>query len=200
MKTLFNSRLVRSMLLSFQALIAVVIIQEFSHIQQGEKSTYAAQAFANMENRVMIAGSERREKSRPKMNKKQSELLSLINDARRDRNIAPLRFSNTLSRAAQVHVEDIVRHNYELTHTGSDGSSVGDRASRAGYPNRYVGENVAAGTQSVKDTFEMWMDSPGHRDNILDPDYTEIGIGYYLNAPDTSYDHYWVNVFGNPNS
>jgi uncharacterized protein YkwD len=124
------------------------------------------------------------------MNDKQSKLLHKINNARRSRNLSPLRFSNTLSRAAQSHVRDIVEHNFDLTHTGSDGSSVADRASREGYPNRYVGENVAAGNYSVEDTFEQWMDSSGHRDNILDPDYTEIGIGYYLNAPDTSYDHY----------
>lgn len=132
------------------------------------------------------------------MNDKQSELMRQINDARRSRNLPPLRFSNTLSRAAQSHVRDIVEHNFELTHTGSDGSSVAVRARREGYPNSYVGENIAAGNYSVEDTFEQWMNSSGHRDNILDPDYTEIGIGYYLNAPDTSYDHYWVTVFGNP--
>jgi uncharacterized protein YkwD len=193
MKALFNSRLVRSVLLSFQALIAIVIIQELS-VQQDTRSSYAAQAFENADSHIIIADGFREELRQT--DDKSLELLRLINNARRDRNIAPLRLSDTLSRAAQAHVEDIVEHNYDLTHTGSDGSSVGDRVRRAGYPHRYVGENVAAGHYSVEDTFEQWMDSPGHRDNILDPDYTEIGIGYYLNAPDTAYDHYWVNVFG----
>jgi uncharacterized protein YkwD len=132
------------------------------------------------------------------MNDKQSELIRRINDARRARHLSPLKFSGTLSSAAQSHVTDLVEHNFELTHTGSDGSSVRVRARRENYPSSYVGENVAAGNYSVEDTFEQWMNSPGHRDNILDPDYTEIGIGYYLNAPNTSYDHYWVTVFGNP--
>ena len=131
-------------------------------------------------------------------NAKQSELLNLINNVRREHNLEPLSFSESLASAAQVHVEDIVEHNYGPTHTGSDGSSVRDRAEREGYPTQFVGENVAAGHDSVEDTFEQWMNSRGHRENILNSNYTEAGIGYYLNAPDTTYDHYWVLVFGSP--
>lgn len=146
-----------------------------------------AQSLADSHEVLLIAWTE-----------KQQEMLSLINAARRERGLDSVTFSSALSRAAQVHVEDIVENNYKLTHIGSDGSSVRDRAEREGYATRYVGENVAAGHNSVEETFEQWMNSSGHRANILNPNYTEIGVGYYLNAPRTTYEHYWVLVLGNP--
>lgn len=132
------------------------------------------------------------------LTQKQTELLRLMNEARQERGLSPLRFSNALQRAAQAHVEDIVSHNYELTHTGSDGSSIGERVRRENYSYRSVGENVAAGHSSAEDTFEQWMNSRGHRENILNPDFSEVGMSYYINAPRTTYDHYWVLVLGRP--
>lgn len=128
----------------------------------------------------------------------QTKLLRLMNDARRERGLSSLSLSSPLQRAAQGHVEDIVEHNYPPTHTGSDGSSMSDRVRRENYSYRYVGENVAAGYSSAEDTFEQWMNSRGHRENILNPNFTEVGIGYYINAPRTTYDHYWVLVLGKP--
>lgn len=171
----------------YVSLLIPSILASMASVQIGQQS------FAQIKTDV-----EHREEYLLTMNDKQSELLRRINDARQAEGLAPLSFSNTLSRAAQVHVRDIVEHNYSLTHIGSDGSSVRDRAEREGYPSRYVGENVAAGNDSVEDTFDQWMNSTGHRDNILSLNYTQIGIGYYLNAPNTTYDHYWVTVFGSP--
>lgn len=148
---------------------------------------FEEQPLADSQDNLLIAWTE-----------KQQEMLSLINAARREQGLNSVTFSSALARAAQTHVEDIVENNYGPTHIGSDGSSVGDRAEREGYPTRYVGENVAAGHNSVEETFEQWMNSPGHRANILNPNYTELGIGYYLNAPRTAYKHYWVLVLGNP--
>lgn len=131
-------------------------------------------------------------------NSYQSELLALINNARRRVGSPSLRFSNSLSRAAQAHAEDIVRHNYVLGHVGSGGSSVEDRAQRAGYSSSFVGENAAAGDSTPSEIFDQWMNSRGHRANMLKSDYTEVGIGYVLNASETTYKHYWVLVLGNP--
>ncbi|MFG6105612.1 CAP domain-containing protein [Leptothoe sp. EHU-05/26/07-4] len=133
-----------------------------------------------------------------RLNEKQSKLLRLMNDARRERGLAPLAFSSSLQRAAQAHVDDIVAHNNRPTHTGSDGSSMSERVQRENYSYRYLGENVAAGYSSAEDTFEQWMNSRGHRENILNPNFSEAGVGYYINAPGTTYGHYWVLVFGRP--
>ena len=129
----------------------------------------------------------------------QSELLDLINDARENRALSPLRFSNSLSQAAQNHVEDLANNNYVVGHTGTGGSTVVDRTQKVEYSSDFVGENVAAGNKTPEEVFHQWMNSPGHKNNILKPDYTEVGVGYVLNAPDTTYNHYWVLVFGNPN-
>ncbi|MGD1854128.1 MAG: CAP domain-containing protein [Leptolyngbyaceae cyanobacterium] len=132
------------------------------------------------------------------LTQRQTQLLRLMNEARQERGLSPLRFSNTLQRAAQAHVEDIVSRNFELSHTGSDGSSVADRVRRENYAYRSVGENVAAGYSSAEDTFEQWMNSRGHRENILNPDFSEVGMGYRISAPSTTYNHYWVLVLGRP--
>jgi uncharacterized protein YkwD len=131
-------------------------------------------------------------------NNYQSELLDLINNARQEIGLPPLRFSSSLSRAAQAHAEDLVQNNYVLGHVGSGGSSVSDRAQRAGYSSRFVGENAAAGDSTPNKIFDQWMNSRGHRANMLNSDYTEVGIGYVLNASETTYKHYWVLVLGNP--
>lgn len=124
------------------------------------------------------------------------ELLNLTNAERERAGLAPLNLSDSLTSAAQLHAEDLVRSN-SFSHTGSDGSQPSDRALAAGYPFRYVGENIAAGGSTASITMQQWMNSAGHRANILKPEYTEVGFGYVADA-NTPYRHYWVQVFGSP--
>jgi hypothetical protein len=77
-------------------------------------------------------------------------------------------------------------NNY-FNHRGIDGSSPTERAQRAGYRSG-VGENIAYGVSSAQDAFKLWMNSPGHRSNILNPSYTDLGLGISSN--------YWVQNFG----
>lgn len=125
-----------------------------------------------------------------------TELLELTNAERQRAGLAPLTLSTTLSSAAQRHAEDLVRSGI-FSHTGSDGSQPSDRALDAGYPFRYVGENIAAGGSTASMTIQQWMNSIGHRDNILKPEYTEVGFGYIADE-NTPYRYYWVQVFGSP--
>jgi uncharacterized protein YkwD len=60
-----------------------------------------------------------------------------------------------------------------------------------------LGENIAAGRPTAAATFQGWMNSPGHRANILNPHFTEVGFGYASSAK-SEYRHYWVQVFGRP--
>jgi uncharacterized protein YkwD len=87
-------------------------------------------------------------------------------------------------------------NNY-FSHTGLDGSTIGERAERQGYDWSYVGENIAAGYSSPESLVQGWMNSPGHKANILGADYTEIGIGYAFGA-DSDYGSYWTAVFASP--
>jgi uncharacterized protein YkwD len=130
-------------------------------------------------------------------NNYQTQLLNLINQKRKQIGVAPLRFSGALSNAAQNHIEDMVNIGF-FDHTGSNGSQPWDRAKNAGYTSSYVGENMAAGTNTPNGAFQQWLHSPGHRTNMLSPNFTEAGIGYILNAPGSEYNHYWVLVLGKP--
>src|SRR5689334_22644408 len=82
-----------------------------------------------------------------------------------------------------------------FSHTGLDGSSPFDRMRQAGYNFLSAGENVAYGYATPQAVMDAWMNSPGHRDNILQPLYTEIGIGVAVHGG-TSGPIYWTQDFG----
>jgi uncharacterized protein YkwD len=125
----------------------------------------------------------------------QQELLRLTNAERTKRGLAALRLSPTLSSAAQRHAQDMIQRRY-FDHTSPDGSQPRDRARAAGYQQaNYVGENIAAGQDNAEAVVAGWMDSQGHRRNILNKNFKEIGFGYDYSASD-EYGHYWVQVFG----
>lgn len=125
-----------------------------------------------------------------------AQLLQLTNEQRRRAGLQPLRLSSKLGQAAQSHAQDMAQNNI-FSHTGSNGSTMVDRVKKVGYSYSTVGENIAAGGDTPAATIQQWMNSPGHRRNILNPSFTEIGFGY-LSAPNTEYGHYWVQVFGSP--
>jgi uncharacterized protein YkwD len=87
-------------------------------------------------------------------------------------------------------------NNY-FDHIAPDGSGPGERAARQGYSSSFIGENIAAGYSTPKAVVEGWMNSPGHKANILGVDYTEIGVGYAYSSS-SSYGAYWTAVFGSP--
>lgn len=126
----------------------------------------------------------------------EAELLRLTNLERQKAGLAPLRLSSRLTTAAQNHASDMARNNY-FSHTGRNGSSMVTRIKATGYLYGYVGENIAAGKTSPAATIEQWMNSAGHRANILNPNFTEIGFGY-AKSSNARYQHYWVQVFGSP--
>ncbi len=122
-------------------------------------------------------------------------MLMLINQERQRQGLSPLELSTSLSTAAQSHAEDMAAHNY-FSHRGRNGSSISDRAGQVGYAFRALGENIAAGNTTANAVFEQWMNSDGHRRNMMSPNFTEMGLGAVLNAPNTDYSHYWVLVLG----
>jgi uncharacterized protein YkwD len=77
-----------------------------------------------------------------------------------------------------------------MSHTGSDGSSPGDRITRAGYDWRTYGENVAYGYPTPESVMAGWMSSPGHKANILNCAFKEIGVGMAKDG------YYWTQDFG----
>jgi len=126
------------------------------------------------------------------------EVLRVTNVYRAEHGLQPLTLNIELSNAAQVHSEDMALRDF-FSHTGSNGTRVSDRTKSAGYQSPYVGENIAAGYMSAEEVVRGWINSPGHRENILNPNYKEIGIGYHYLVDDTgevNYNRYWTQDFG----
>jgi uncharacterized protein YkwD len=105
----------------------------------------------------------------------------------------PLAASAALDAAALAHAEDMASHSL-LGHAGSDGSTAGERAARAGYRWRLVGENVASGQSTPEQVVADWLDSPHHCANLMDPAYAEMGVGYAAGPGDV----FWAQLFGTP--
>jgi uncharacterized protein YkwD len=134
-----------------------------------------------------------------------ARVLALVNEARagprrcgwkRFDAAPPLSRSATLDRAALGHARDMAAHS-NPGHTGSDGSTPDARATRAGYRWRKVAENVAAGQQTPEEVVADWVKSARHCANLMDPAYTEMGIGFAAD-PESAAGIYWSQVFGTP--
>jgi hypothetical protein len=136
----------------------------------------------------------------------ENEVLQLTNQFRSENGRSPLRLNAELNATAYGHSEDMAQQDY-FSHTGKDGSLPWDRAKEVGYEARAMGENIAAGQRTPQEVVQGWINSPGHRANLLNANYTELGVGYYYLANDTgsvNYNRYWTQVFGsgdtNPSS
>ncbi|MGH1578406.1 CAP domain-containing protein [Planktotalea sp.] len=88
---------------------------------------------------------------------------------------APLVADARLARAAQAHGDDMVAQGY-FSHTGKDGSSVGDRVKRVGYGFCFVAENIAQGQKGALKALAGWQQSEGHRKNMLSPHAMHFGM------------------------
>ncbi|MYZ07519.1 CAP domain-containing protein [Streptomyces sp. SID2999] len=118
-----------------------------------------------------------------------ARVVELVNAERAKVGCSPVELNSTLSKAAQDHSADMAAHN-TMSHTGSDGSDPGSRITAAGYQWSAYGENVAYGYATPEQVMDGWMNSPGHRENILNCSYKEIGVG--LAQPGD----YWTQDFG----
>ncbi|MFF9119856.1 CAP domain-containing protein [Streptomyces massasporeus] len=119
-------------------------------------------------------------------------VIDLTNRERTRHGLPPLSADPLLTTAAQAHSADMVARAF-CAHTAPDGGQPWDRAAAAGSTRRSVGENIACGQRSPADVVEGWMNSPGHRANILTPGFTHIGVGF---AGGGRAGTYWTQLFG----
>ncbi|MGW1537831.1 CAP domain-containing protein [Streptomyces aureus] len=120
------------------------------------------------------------------------KVVALTNTERARAGLAPLTAEATLTTAAQAHCADMVARDF-YAHTSPEGGQPWDRAAAAGFTLGAIGENIACGQRSPAEVVQGWMDSPGHRANILKRDFTHIGIGL---AGGSSAGMYWTQLFG----
>ena len=101
-----------------------------------------------------------------------------------------------LEAAALGHSMDMANKDF-FSHTGTGGTSPGDRATAAGYRWSAWGENIAAGYGSVGAVMDGWISSQGHCANMMSPNFTELGAAKFTN-PSSTYRIYWTQAFGRP--
>jgi uncharacterized protein YkwD len=121
-----------------------------------------------------------------------AEVLRLVNVERATAGCKPLVTSTVLARVALAHSRDMAVRGY-FAHDSQDGRSPFDRMRAAGYRGTTMGENIAAGQTTAAAVMRAWMNSPGHRANILNCSYRELGVGYHAGG---SMRHYWTQNFG----
>jgi RNA polymerase sigma factor (sigma-70 family) len=121
----------------------------------------------------------------------EQEMLALVNQARKNAGCGAVHNDSRLAKAALGHSTDMAKRDY-FSHETPEGVTPWDRARAAGYT-QPSGENIAAGNTSAKATFQQWMNSPGHRANILNCDSKAMGVG---RAAGASYRYYWTQMFG----
>jgi uncharacterized protein YkwD len=108
---------------------------------------------------------------------------------------SPLAWNALLMQASLAHSDDMVASNI-FSHTGSDGSGVGQRATAAGYVWRSLAENIAAGQGSVTTVMASWMASPGHCANIMRASYKDIGVACVSGGTGNTFRSYWTMSLG----
>ena len=125
-----------------------------------------------------------------------NSIADLTNVERSRAGIAPLRVEGRLMKAAQMQAEQMASLG-RMDHVLSDGPypAPKDRLAAAGYKWRAFAENIAYGQRGPEAVTESWMGSSGHRANMLNGSYTEIGTGYAVDGRGRTY---FVQVFGKP--
>lgn len=124
-----------------------------------------------------------------------TELLTydLTNSIRARNGIPVLTWSSSAAKAARKHSLDMAANHY-FNHISPDGERPGDRLNEAGLTYQSLGENIIAGYGTAILSTHAWFNSPGHRENLLNPDYKCLGIGFTYQE-DSSYKTYMTQEF-----
>ncbi|MGN0735940.1 MAG: CAP domain-containing protein [Anaerovoracaceae bacterium] len=125
------------------------------------------------------------------VNSMEKQVASLTNSERKAAGLGSLTLDSQLSKLARMKAEDMAKNGY-FSHTSPTYGSAFDMMKQYGVSYRTAGENIAKGQKTAESVMNGWMNSSGHRANILSSTYTHIGVGY---AKDSKGNTYWVQVF-----
>lgn len=119
------------------------------------------------------------------------EVVRLVNAERAKQGLQSLKLSTKISDIATLKAQDMADKKY-FSHTSPTYGTPFEMLQKYGVHYKAAGENIAAGQRSPQEVMKSWLNSSGHRANILNANYTEIGVGYYAGG---SYGTYWVQMF-----
>ena len=122
----------------------------------------------------------------------EQRVIDLTNAERKKKDLPPLKFNQVLCEVARGHSSNMVKQ-AKVEHN-LDGKTPYDRIKAAGYRYLLAGENLARADVTIEEVMEAWMASKSHRDNILDAEFTEIGVGLVRDEQNT----YYTQVFAKP--
>ena len=121
----------------------------------------------------------------------ENEVLNLVNKERQKAGLKPLEMDWELARVARMKSQDMAQKNY-FSHQSPTYGSPFDMMKNFGIQYKLAGENIASGQTTPAAVMVSWMNSSGHRANILKPEFTHLGVGYYRGG---SYGHMWTQMF-----
>ena len=113
-------------------------------------------------------------------------VVDLVNEERAKENIPPVTLNATATKAAQVRAEEATK---SFSHTRPNGTKCFTALAEANISYTAAGENLAGRIQTPERAVQAWMESPGHRKNIMNPKYSQIGVGYVASG------NYWSQFF-----
>lgn len=119
--------------------------------------------------------SNRAESDDPVQTSSASEVARLVNIERKKRGLRLLKGNSGLAQIASGHARDMQQREY-FSHQSKDGRTMRDRFEDADFDFQYAGENIARGQKTAQRVMTAWMNSPGHRKNILNPRFGQIGV------------------------
>jgi uncharacterized protein YkwD len=126
-----------------------------------------------------------------KLTDDEKAIVDATNAERKKAALPELKVNEKMVEAARSHAANIAKQDI-LEHT-LDGKTAGDRVKEVGFRFRHTGENIAHNQKTTQEVLESWMNSDGHKANILSKDYEEIGAAVTKNDKG---ERYWVQVFG----
>ena len=118
----------------------------------------------------------------------EQEVIRLVNEIRAQNGLSALTYNWELSRVARYKSQDMVDNRY-FSHTSPTYGTPFQMIRSFGLSYRSAGENIAYGQRTPQAVVNAWMNSSGHRANILSSSYTQLGVGYVANG------HYWTQMF-----
>ncbi|MCA9244978.1 MAG: CAP domain-containing protein, partial [Phycisphaerales bacterium] len=124
-----------------------------------------------------------------------ARIIELVNQERAAEGLNPVTLNQTLEAQATQYACEMIAYQFFDHVNPVTQSTLADRADQFGYDFFFIGENLAAGQGSPEEAMRDWMNSPGHRANILEPRFVELGVGVRTGG---DYGTYWVQEFGEP--
>ncbi len=127
-----------------------------------------------------------------------AQVIQYTNEYRQQNGCGPVAEHPVLDDVAQRYAVQMAEGDF-FAHEAPDGSTLAERIDAVDYRYRVVGENLAAGYSSAQAVVDNWLQSPEHRQNLLNCEFEDIGVGYYFLQQDTGrevWNHYWVQVLG----